>query len=200
MSHIEIHVVDGDGGDYGGGGGRNGGHHTGSGGAALILVILAVIGGLIFFGGPILNALSSDSSPAKAADVKIGGVPSFTQPCRPKHSDRTQACKMAKAYAYAKLATVYKDKSDLNKQFKCLDRLWINESGWDDYAENPSSGALGIPQALGHGSVFKKGEWKKQIDWGEKYIHRGSENFNTPCEALAFWNRTDPRPHPGHWY
>ena len=33
-------------------------------------------------------------------------------------------------------------------QFSCLNALWAQESGWNVYAENPSSGAYGIPQAL----------------------------------------------------
>lgn len=34
------------------------------------------------------------------------------------------------------------------EQFGCLDELWTNESNREEYAENPSSGAYGIPQAL----------------------------------------------------
>ncbi|HET6727921.1 MAG TPA: hypothetical protein VFG96_00790, partial [Jiangellaceae bacterium] len=33
-------------------------------------------------------------------------------------------------------------------QFGCLDSLWTRESNWDHRAENPSSGAFGIPQSL----------------------------------------------------
>ncbi|HSR25469.1 MAG TPA: hypothetical protein VLW53_18080, partial [Candidatus Eisenbacteria bacterium] len=33
-------------------------------------------------------------------------------------------------------------------QFSCLDSLWGRESGWNVHAQNPSSGAYGIPQAL----------------------------------------------------
>ena len=33
-------------------------------------------------------------------------------------------------------------------QFGCLDSLWERESHWNPFAENPSSGAYGIPQAL----------------------------------------------------
>ena len=36
-------------------------------------------------------------------------------------------------------------------QFGCLRLLWDRESGWSATAENPSSGAYGIAQALGHG-------------------------------------------------
>ncbi len=33
-------------------------------------------------------------------------------------------------------------------QFSCLDSIYVNESGWDVHADNPSSSAYGIPQAL----------------------------------------------------
>ena len=33
-------------------------------------------------------------------------------------------------------------------QFGCLDSLWTKESGWDVYADNPTSSAYGIPQSL----------------------------------------------------
>jgi hypothetical protein len=33
-------------------------------------------------------------------------------------------------------------------QFGCLDSLWMRESGWNPHADNPSSSAYGIPQAL----------------------------------------------------
>src|SRR5699024_10503533 len=33
-------------------------------------------------------------------------------------------------------------------EFACLERLWTKESQWKVTAENPSSGAYGIPQSL----------------------------------------------------
>ncbi|HYF72265.1 MAG TPA: lytic transglycosylase domain-containing protein, partial [Nocardioides sp.] len=33
-------------------------------------------------------------------------------------------------------------------QFGCLDSLWTRESGWNPSADNPTSSAYGIPQAL----------------------------------------------------
>ncbi|GAA2916930.1 hypothetical protein GCM10020221_11190 [Streptomyces thioluteus] len=30
-------------------------------------------------------------------------------------------------------------------QFGALDNIWTNESGWNQFAKNPSSGAYGIP-------------------------------------------------------
>lgn len=85
------------------------------------------------------------------------------------------------------------------KQWDCLDQLWLHESGWDHHADNPTSTAYGIPQAL-PGSKMGAG-WqndpKVQIGWGLKYI---KDRYSTPCGAWSFWQRTDARPNPGHWY
>ena len=37
-------------------------------------------------------------------------------------------------------------------QWNALYALWTRESGWNNTADNPSSGAYGIAQALGHGT------------------------------------------------
>jgi hypothetical protein len=60
-------------------------------------------------------------------------------------------------------------------QFGCLDRLWTRESNWDHRAENPSSGAFGIPQSLPGDKMASAGaDWRTnpltQIEWGLGYI------------------------------
>ena len=42
-------------------------------------------------------------------------------------------------------------------QFAPLAELWARESGWNPRARNPKSGALGIAQALGHGTACSQG-------------------------------------------
>jgi hypothetical protein len=54
--------------------------------------------------------------------------------------------------------------------FPALLSLWNQESGWNAYAVNPSSGAYGIPQSLGHGHPYNLGDYKAQIAWGLNYI------------------------------
>lgn len=72
-------------------------------------------------------------------------------------------------------------------QFSCLEPLWYHESGWNPRAENPSSGAYGIPQAL-HGSMMAStgSDWRTnpatQIRWGLSYIH---DRYGSPCGAWA---------------
>lgn len=66
-------------------------------------------------------------------------------------------------------------------EFDCLAELWTRESGWDETATNPDSGAYGIPQALGHGDIGSSAE--SQIAWGLDYI---SGRYGSPCAALSF--------------
>src|SRR6478609_3840779 len=71
--------------------------------------------------------------------------------------------------AHALVETKYKWS---HRQWTCLKKLWTRESGWRVKADNPSSSAYGIPQAL-PGKKMGKG-WKSsartQIKWGLKYI------------------------------
>jgi hypothetical protein len=65
-------------------------------------------------------------------------------------------------------------------QFGPLLALWNQESGWNAYATNASSGAYGIPQSLGHGHPYNLGDYKAQIIWGLNYI-RG--RYGSPAAA-----------------
>ena len=72
-------------------------------------------------------------------------------------------------------------------QFSCLDRLWSKESGWRVTANNPSSSAYGIPQALPGSKMASAGPgWRTnartQISWGLNYI---SASYGSPCAAWA---------------
>lgn len=56
-----------------------------------------------------------------------------------------------------------------------LENLWTKESNWDERADNPSSDAYGIPQALPGSKMASHGsDWltnpKTQIAWGLDYI------------------------------
>ncbi|MCG2798862.1 MAG: ubiquitin-like domain-containing protein [Cellulomonas sp.] len=70
-------------------------------------------------------------------------------------------------------------------EFACLVALWNRESGWRVNAENKSSGAYGIPQALPGSKMASAGaDWQTnaatQITWGLGYI---SGRYGTPCSA-----------------
>ena len=71
------------------------------------------------------------------------------------------------------------------RQFSCLAALWGQESGWHVSAENPSSGAYGIPQALPGSKMATAGpDWQSdpatQIGWGLGYIRAA---YGSPCAA-----------------
>jgi len=81
------------------------------------------------------------------------------------------------------LLPVYGFSSD---QFSCLDSLYMSESGWRIDADNPSSSAYGIPQALTQlhdlpADYMTSAE--SQIRWGLEYIQGA---YGTPCSAWSF--------------
>jgi hypothetical protein len=72
-------------------------------------------------------------------------------------------------------------------EFSCLDALWTKESGWDVHADNPTSSAYGIPQALPGSKMATAGaDWADnaatQVRWGLGYIRA---SYGTPCGAWA---------------
>jgi hypothetical protein len=101
-------------------------------------------------------------------------------------------------------------------QQACLDKLWDEESAhtWSGTVANPTSGALGIAQALTHGTSgtagtlgneyggygltndqarqANSGSAKWQITWGLDYI---ADTYTTPCGAWHHEKSTNP-----NWY
>lgn len=71
-------------------------------------------------------------------------------------------------------------------QFPCLDSLYVSESDWRIDADNPTSSAYGIPQALTRLHDLPEGYMTSaevQIRWGLEYIQRA---YGTPCGAWSF--------------
>lgn len=71
-------------------------------------------------------------------------------------------------------------------QFGCLDSLWVSESNWRVDADNPTSSAYGIPQALTQlhdlpADYMTSAE--SQIRWGLGYIR---DTYGSPCSAWSF--------------
>ncbi len=71
------------------------------------------------------------------------------------------------------------------RQFRYLNLLWEAESSWDVSAENPSTGAFGIPQAVPGSKMSAAGpDWQTdvatQIRWGLGYI---SAAYGSPRSA-----------------
>lgn len=80
---------------------------------------------------------------------------------------------------------------DSGGNWDSLVKLWERESNWDNHAENPSSGAYGIPQSLPY-SKMPKAAWPEkyggqsdataQIQWGLDYI---KGRYGSPSMAWA---------------
>lgn len=91
----------------------------------------------------------------------------------------------AKAYAKAAMAA-YGWTSD--EEWTALEQLWTRESNWLWYADNPSSDAYGIPQAL-PGNKMGTG-WHDnaavQIAWGLYYIR---QTYGDPVNAWETWQK-----------
>ncbi|HYH34986.1 MAG TPA: lytic transglycosylase domain-containing protein [Nocardioides sp.] len=71
-------------------------------------------------------------------------------------------------------------------QFSCLDSLYISESDWRVDADNPTSSAYGIPQALTSMHELPADYMtsaEAQIRWGLDYI---ADSYGSPCAAWEF--------------
>ncbi|WP_202237028.1 phage tail tape measure protein [Actinacidiphila reveromycinica] len=84
-----------------------------------------------------------------------------------------------------------------SSEMSALIKLWNSESGWRANAENPTSGAYGIPQSLPGSKMAAAGsDWRTnaatQIRWGLSYI---KGRYGDPMTAWASWNSHSP-----HWY
>ncbi|WP_433240179.1 lytic transglycosylase domain-containing protein [Streptosporangium sp. CA-135522] len=80
-----------------------------------------------------------------------------------------------------------------HSQFRCLDSLWTRESNWNHQAQNASSGAYGIPQALpGSKMSGSGGDWRSnpitQISWGLRYI---KSRYGSPCGAWGHFQSSN---------
>lgn len=71
-------------------------------------------------------------------------------------------------------------------QFGCLDSLYVSESDWRIDADNPTSSAYGIPQALTELHDLPADyttSAEAQIRWGLEYIQ---DSYGSPCSAWSF--------------
>jgi hypothetical protein len=109
-------------------------------------------------------ALSSQNSPALVLTVDLSD-----------NNPRAIAKTLMPSYGF-----------DPDEQFGCLDSLWVSESDWRINADNPTSTAYGIPQALTGLHDLPAGyntSAEVQIRWGLDYIR---DSYGTPCSAWEF--------------
>jgi hypothetical protein len=111
------------------------------------------------------------TTPTKAvAAAPAAGCASYT-------GNQLIACNLLPSFGFA------------TSEMAALVPMWNKESGWNASAENPSSGAYGIPQALpGSKMASAGGDWQTnpatQIKWGLDYI---KGRYGTPSAAWSFW-------------
>ena len=76
-------------------------------------------------------------------------------------------------------------------EFSCLDALYVSESDWKVHADNPTSSAYGIPQAMTSAHELPADyatNATTQIRWGLGYIR---DSYGTPCAAWEFKQAND---------
>jgi len=156
-------------------------------------VVAAVL--IVPSAGIALASVSSAGEVDPAADYEPAErwILSDWQPSREKIQARKLAeqAKYTPAYAKSYAKQIMKKKYGWgDAEFRSLVQLWNLESDWDYQAENPSSGAYGIPQSLPAGKMKSAGKDylenpEPQIRWGLKYI---SDTYGSPSAALGFHN------------
>jgi hypothetical protein len=118
---------------------------------------------------------SSTSSGSSSSDsTSSGGTTEVSAPAPDPGTAQSIAYNMLPSFGFSQ-----------SSQWGCLLDLWNRESGWNYDAENPYSGAYGIPQALPGDKMASAGaDWQTdpatQIRWGLGYI---SSVYGTPCGA-----------------
>jgi hypothetical protein len=139
---------------------------------------------------PSISASASASPSPSAPPSSAAPSPSPTRPA-PKPTTRAAvpagcsqytgnqliACQLLPSFGFA------------TSEMAALVPMWTRESGWSVSAQNPSSGAYGIPQALpGSKMATVAADWRTnpatQIKWGLGYI---KDRYGTPSAAWAFW-------------
>jgi hypothetical protein len=133
-------------------------------------------------GGYVLVDVTRDTYTVQQAAPKVSAPTSSDSSSTASAASYGPTVPAGTAQAYA--ASLVAARGWGSSQFTCLVMLWDRESGWNSHAENSSSGAYGIPQAL-PGSKMGVGwntDYKVQIRWGLGYI---AGSYGSPCGA---WN------------
>jgi hypothetical protein len=179
-------------------------------GAAVVATGLAVSTGVLATSSPSLDgaaaALATSQAPVKALtqdelSAREDRASRSTEDRRPV-TDRTKARTLSSASGVAVTRTQDLSSADprtlakallpqygiSSSEFGCLDNIWSQESGWNVHADNPSSSAYGIPQALPGSKMSSAGpDWadnpETQIRWGLGYI---KGRYGSACAAWSF--------------
>lgn len=121
----------------------------------------------------VLNTSAPASNTSGNVGTSMTGVPTSG------YVGQVNSVSSAQAYAFSQFSK-YGWGAD---QEQPLIDLWDQESGWNPNAVNPTSGAAGIAQSLGHGTVaLGWANAESQINWGLSYI---KQTYGSPAAAWA---------------
>lgn len=139
-----------------------------SGSALAVAALIALVAAPSALAGPVarssaVTSVGSAGSMQVLRQVRVATAlaPAGTQPNQ--QAPQQIARRMLRSFGWT------------GRQFKYLDLLWEAESSWNLSAENPSTGAYGIPQAVPGSKMSAAGpDWQTdaatQIRWGLGYI------------------------------
>jgi len=124
-----------------------------------------------------MAAATQTASSGSSSTSTGGGVTTVSAPAPDPGTAQSIAYNMLPSFGFSQ-----------SSQWGCLLNIWNRESGWNYQAENPYSGAYGIPQALPGDKMASAGaDWQTnpatQIKWGLGYIQ---SIYGTPCGAWDF--------------
>ncbi len=174
-------------------------------GVAVVATGVSVAGGVIA-DAPDVSRTSSELTAAPGDAASVARLTERTTRVTVSRSDRRRATDPAKKAALSRtqgIATTRTENLDDadpreigrallseygfdDSQFSCLDSLYVSESDWRVTADNPSSSAYGIPQALTATHDLPADYMtsaESQIRWGLDYI---ASRYGTPCSAWGF--------------
>ena len=181
-----------------------------TGGLASIATAAVVGGGVLSAGSPVMDAAGDlaaaaagpSVAPLSADELAARARVPLSRSDRRDSVDQDKAATLAQPQGQAMTGTESLAQEDprtiarallaefgfSSDQFSCLDSLWMSESGWRVTADNPSSSAYGIPQALPGSKMSTAGaDWATnpitQIRWGLGYIR---DRYGSPCSAWSF--------------
>jgi hypothetical protein len=124
-----------------------------------------------------MSAAQQSGSNNSSSSTSSGGTTEVSAPAPDPGTAQSIAYNMLPSFGFSQ-----------SSQWGCLLDIWNRESGWNYDAENPYSGAYGIPQALPGDKMASAGaDWQTdpatQIKWGLGYIQ---QIYGTPCGAWDF--------------
>jgi hypothetical protein len=177
-------------------------------GVAVAATGLAVSTGVLAHSSPVDGSAAALSSTSQAKGLTQDELDEREERATRSTDDRRPAADRGKARALSSASGVAKTKSEnlsaadpkalaralmpkyglSPSEFDCLDNIWSQESGWNIHADNPSSSAYGIPQALPGSKMASAGpDWannpETQIRWGLGYIQ---SRYGSACAAWSY--------------